>query len=141
MAILKNAGDISEAESVRTTMTLGEQFTLKLRIFEKGANSTCSAPQKGDLVSYGTQTQFFAEGAVLYADPEVNLPVTIEVERGDLTTAAVVTIEVNARDIADRAVINGEANSFAWSAFSQDLGKPKLIASGVVTVLDNGSVL
>lgn len=141
MAILKNAGDISEAENVRTTMTLGEQFSLKLRVFEKGPNSTCPAPQKGDLVSYGTQTTFFAEAAVLYADPEVTLDMTIEVERGDLTTAAIVTLEVDAQDIVDRAVINGEVSSFAWSAFSQDLGKPQLIASGVVTVLDNGSVL
>ena len=141
MAILKNAGDISEAENVRTTMSLGEQFVLKLRMFEKGPNSTCPSPQKGDLIYFGTQTTFSAEAAVLYAEPAVPLPMTIEVQRGDVVTAAVVTVQIDAQDIIDRAVINGEANSFAWSAFSDDAGTKKLVASGVVTILDNGSVL
>ena len=120
MAILKNEGDISEGENVRTTMTLGEQFELKFRVFDKGANSTASAPQKGSLVFYDTTTTFFAEAAVLYQNPDVSLPATVGVERGDSQTAAVVTVSISSRDIADRCVVNGEANGFSWSVFSVD---------------------
>lgn len=140
MTQLKNKGDIAEGAHVETSMVLGEGLVLPLKIWTRDPRSTCQSPLRGGPAFYGPQTTFFAEAAIEGNTVNPDLLVGVEVAfAGSSTEPALLTIKGDARTIRDRAYANGGLGLISWTLYSVTASVPKAIATGSVTVNDNGS--
>lgn len=140
MTELKNAGDIAEGAHVETSMVLGEGLEIPLKIWTRDPRSTCLSPLRGGPASFGPQTTFFAEAAIDGNRSLPDLPMGVEVAfLGSATEPALLTLKADARTIRDRAYADGGVGWIAWTLYSVTASIPKAIATGSVTVTDNGS--